>query len=49
VDEEKKKIVGRTCNKNEAERLVKMSRDNTPAERKSSGRPKRRWSDLILD
>jgi hypothetical protein len=32
-----------------AERLVKISRDNIPAGRGSSGRPNRRWSDLILD
>jgi len=31
-----------------AHTLVKISRDNIPAGR-SSGRPKRRWSDLILD
>ena len=33
----------------DAERLVKISRDNIPAGRSSPGRPKRRWSDLILD
>jgi hypothetical protein len=33
----------------DAERLVKISRDNVPAERRSPGCPKRRWSDLILD
>ena len=32
----------------DAERLVKISRDNIPAGRRSPGRPKRRWSDLIL-
>ena len=32
----------------DAGRLVKISRDNTPAGR-SPGRPKRRWSDLIPD
>ena len=32
-----------------AERLVKISRDNIPAGRRSPERPKRRWSDLILD
>ena len=31
----------------DAERLVKISRDNIPARRRSPGRPKRRWSDLI--
>ena len=31
----------------DAERLVKISRDNTPVERRFPGRPKRRWSDLI--
>jgi hypothetical protein len=31
------------------ERLVKISRDNIPAGRRSPGRPKRRWSDLIVD
>jgi hypothetical protein len=31
-----------------AERLVKISRDNIPVGI-SAGRPKRRWSDLILD
>ena len=30
-----------------AERLVKISRDNIPAGRKFSGHPKRRWSALI--
>ena len=33
----------------DAERLVKISRDNIPAGRRSPGRPKRRWSDSILD
>jgi hypothetical protein len=33
----------------DAERLVKISRDNIPAGIKYPGRPKRRWSDLILD
>ena len=33
----------------DAERLVKISRDNIPAERRSPGRLKRRWSDLIPD
>ena len=32
----------------DAERLVKISRDNIPAGRRSPGIPKRRWSDLIL-
>ena len=32
-----------------AERLVKITRDNMYAGRRSPGRPKRRWSDLILD
>ena len=32
-----------------AERLVKISRDNLPAGSRSPGRPKRRWSDLIID
>ena len=32
----------------DAERLVKISRDNMPAGR-SPGGPKRRWSDLIID
>jgi len=32
-----------------AERLVKISRYNIPAGRRSPGRPKRRWSDLIPD
>ena len=31
------------------ERLVKISRDNIPAGRRSPRRPKRRWSDLILN
>ena len=30
------------------ERLVKISRDNIPAGRRSPGCPKRRWSDFIL-
>ena len=33
----------------DAERLVKISRDNIPAGRTSPGRPTRRWSDLIPD
>ena len=33
----------------DAETLVKISRDNIPAGRRSPGRPKRRWSDLIID
>jgi hypothetical protein len=33
----------------DAERLVKISRDSIPAGRRSPGRPKRRWSDLIID
>jgi hypothetical protein len=33
----------------DAERLVKISRDNIPAGRSSPVRPKRRWSDLIHD
>ena len=32
----------------DAERLVKILRDNIPLGR-SPGRPKRRWSDLIID
>jgi len=32
-----------------AERLVKISRDNIPVGRRSTGCPKRRWSDLIID
>ena len=32
----------------DAERLVKISRDNIPAGKRSPGRPKRRWSDLII-
>ena len=31
-----------------AERLVKISRDNIPAGRRSPGLPKIRWSDFIL-
>ena len=33
----------------DAERLVKISRDNVPIGRRSPGHPKRRWSDLIMD
>jgi len=33
----------------DAERLVKISRDNIHVGRKSPGHPKRRWSDLIID
>ena len=33
----------------DAERLVKISRDNILARRRSPGRPKRRWSDEVLD
>ena len=33
----------------DAERLVKISRDNTLVGRRSPGRPERRWSDLIMD
>ena len=32
-----------------AEKLVKISRDNIPATRRSPGRPKSRWRDLIVD
>ena len=39
------KLVTRT----DAERLVKISRYNIPARGRSPVRPKRRWSDLILD
>ena len=35
--------------RNDAERLLKISRDNIPAGRKSPGLPKRRYSDLIRD
>ena len=31
----------------DAERLVKISRDNIHAGRRSPGCPKRRWSDLV--
>jgi hypothetical protein len=31
----------------DAEKLVKISRDNIPAGRRSPGLQKRRWSDLI--
>ena len=33
----------------DAERLVKISRDDIPAGRGSPGRPKRRWSNFIPD
>ena len=33
----------------DAERLIKISRNNIPAGRRSPGCPKRRWSDLILN
>ena len=33
----------------DAERLVKISGDNIPVGRTSPGRPKRRWSYLIID
>ena len=33
----------------ETERLVNISRDNIPGGRTSPGRPKIRWSDLILE
>ena len=33
----------------DAKRLIKISRDNIPASRRSPGRPKRRWSDLIFN
>ena len=33
----------------DAERLFKISRDKIPAGRKSPGRPKRRWNELISD
>ena len=33
----------------DAERLVKISKDNIRSGRRSPGRPKRRWSDLIPD
>ena len=32
----------------DAERLVKISRDNIPVGRRSSGYSKRKWSDLII-
>jgi hypothetical protein len=33
----------------DAERLFKISRNNVPAGRRSPGRPKRRWRDIIFD
>ena len=33
----------------DAELLIKISRDNIPVRRRSPGRPKRRWNDLIID
>ena len=33
----------------DAERLVKISKNNIPAGRSSPGSPKRKWSDLIPD
>jgi hypothetical protein len=33
----------------DAEKLVKTSRDNIPVGRRSPGRPKRIWSDLVID
>ena len=33
----------------DAERLVTISRDNIPVGIRSPGRPKRRWSHLIID
>ena len=33
----------------DAERLVKIAKDNIPAGRRFPGCPKRRWSELILD
>jgi hypothetical protein len=33
----------------EAQRLVKIEKDNIPVGRRSAGRPKRRWRDLIID
>ena len=33
----------------DAERLVKISRDNIPVGIRSPGWPKRRWSDLIVN
>ena len=32
----------------DAERLVKISRDNIPAGRRSPGHPKRSWNELII-
>ena len=45
----KKRIMGQTITIMDAEKLVKISEDNIPAGRRSPGRLKRRWSDLILD
>ena len=47
MDGKEKKRIGRTCSRKEAERLVNISRDNVNTGRRSPGRPKRRWSDLI--
>jgi hypothetical protein len=35
--------------KKDAEKLVKLSRDNIPAGKRSPGRPRRIWGFLILD
>ena len=45
----KKKRMGPTLTRMDAEILIKMSRDNIPVGRRSPERPKSRWSDLIID
>ena len=46
---ERRKLDEHVTTRMDAERLIKISRDNIPAGIISPGCPKRRWSDLILD
>ena len=44
----KEEETGKHVTRTDAERLVKVSRDNIPAGRRSPGSPKRKWRDLIF-
>ena len=47
--ERKRRVWDEHLKRMDAERLVKVSRDNIPAGRRSPGCRKGRWSDLIVD
>ena len=47
--ERRRREWGEQVRRMDAERLVKISWDNIPAKRRSTGRQKRRWSYLIPD